>query len=89
MAADGGGSLYDLEVQSWIMYGIAVVLWILRMLVCYCPSLLFPPPILSNFTLFFSLSSTLETHLTPPDMLDLSAWAGYGKPKTLSCYREW
>jgi hypothetical protein len=31
MANDGGGSPQDLVVQTWIMYSIAMVLFLLRM----------------------------------------------------------
>jgi hypothetical protein len=31
MAADGGGSPHDLVVQSWIMYTIGIILYLLRL----------------------------------------------------------
>lgn len=41
MAADGGGSLHDLMVQSWVMYGVAVALYFLRMYAVLVFSFLF------------------------------------------------
>jgi hypothetical protein len=72
MAADGGGSLHDLMVQTWVMYGIGVALYFLRMYVM----------------LRFSCCPWWHWHLTRPDMRDSNAWAGYGRPKILSCFRE-
>jgi hypothetical protein len=31
MAADGGGSPHDLVVQSWIMYTIGIILYLIRL----------------------------------------------------------
>lgn len=31
MAADGGGTSHDLVVQSWIMYAIGILLYLLRL----------------------------------------------------------